>query len=168
MCCALGCRCGLDPTLLWLWRRLAAVAPIRPLAWELPCAMGVALKIKTKKKKKGSGKEQEDPSQSKAPQPPSGPHISSPQFSGQSTDVAGPKVKEAQFNLKPPPTQVAKPVESSPAHLPAFSPMALTLSPSVLSLKIPGRAVVAVFPTCRGLPSVAGSPLLARPCSSFQ
>ena len=25
-----------DPVLLWLWRRLAAVAPIRLLAWELP------------------------------------------------------------------------------------------------------------------------------------
>ena len=23
---------------MWLWRRLAAVAPIRPLAWEPPCA----------------------------------------------------------------------------------------------------------------------------------
>ena len=29
--------------LLWLWHRLAAVAPIRPLAWELPvcCEWGV-------------------------------------------------------------------------------------------------------------------------------
>ena len=27
-----------------LWRRLVAVAPVRPLAWELPYAMGVALK----------------------------------------------------------------------------------------------------------------------------
>ena len=25
-----------DPRLLWLWRRLAAIAPIRPLAWEPP------------------------------------------------------------------------------------------------------------------------------------
>ena len=37
-----GCRCSSDPELLWLW--LAAVAPIRPLAWELPHAAGVALK----------------------------------------------------------------------------------------------------------------------------
>ena len=37
-------RCGLDLALLWLWRRLAAVALIRPLAWEPPYAMGVALK----------------------------------------------------------------------------------------------------------------------------
>ena len=43
---------------LWLWCRLAAAALIRPLAWEPPCAMGVALKSKKqekklKKKKKG-------------------------------------------------------------------------------------------------------------------
>ena len=33
-----------------LWRRPAAVALIRPLAWEPPYAMGVALKKKKKKK----------------------------------------------------------------------------------------------------------------------
>ena len=38
--------------MLWLWRRLAAAALIRPLAWEPPYAMGVALKGKKKKKKK--------------------------------------------------------------------------------------------------------------------
>ena len=27
-----------DPKLLWLWCRLAAVAPIQPLAWEPPYA----------------------------------------------------------------------------------------------------------------------------------
>ena len=32
-----------DPVLLWLWCRLAAVAPIRPLAWEPPYAVGAAL-----------------------------------------------------------------------------------------------------------------------------
>ena len=32
-----------DPALLWLWCRLAAVAPIRPLAWEPPYAAGAAL-----------------------------------------------------------------------------------------------------------------------------
>ena len=30
--------------MLWLWRRPAATAPIRPLAWEHPYATGVALK----------------------------------------------------------------------------------------------------------------------------
>ena len=37
--------------LLWLWCRLVAVALIRPLAWEPPYAMGVALE-KTKKKQR--------------------------------------------------------------------------------------------------------------------
>ena len=37
---------------MWLWCRLAAAARIQPLAWELPCATGVALKKKEKKKKK--------------------------------------------------------------------------------------------------------------------
>ena len=35
-----------DPRLLWLWCRLAAVAPIGLLAWKLPYVMGVALKKK--------------------------------------------------------------------------------------------------------------------------
>ena len=48
----MGCRRGLDPVLLWLWRRLAAAAPIRTLPWELSYAMGVALKSKSKKQKK--------------------------------------------------------------------------------------------------------------------
>ena len=39
MTCGVGCRHGSDPELLWLWRRPAAVAPIRPLAWEPPRAM---------------------------------------------------------------------------------------------------------------------------------
>ena len=38
MSCGVVCRHGLDPTLLCLW--LAAVTPIRPLAWELPSATG--------------------------------------------------------------------------------------------------------------------------------
>ena len=41
-----GCRRGLDPALLWLWYRLAAVAPIQPLTWELPYASGAALERK--------------------------------------------------------------------------------------------------------------------------
>ena len=35
-----------DLSLLWLWRRLAAAAPIQPLALELTYATGVALKRK--------------------------------------------------------------------------------------------------------------------------
>ena len=42
--CAIDCKCGLDPSSLWLWHRPAAIAPIGPLAWEPPCAEGVALK----------------------------------------------------------------------------------------------------------------------------
>ena len=38
-----------DPALLWLWRRPAAVAPIRPLAWEPPNALGATLKGQKKK-----------------------------------------------------------------------------------------------------------------------
>ena len=38
-----GRRCGSDPTLLWLWCRPVTAAPIGPLAWESPCAMGAAL-----------------------------------------------------------------------------------------------------------------------------
>ena len=33
-----GRRFGLDPALLWLWPRPAAVAPIEPLSWEPPYA----------------------------------------------------------------------------------------------------------------------------------
>ena len=52
MSCGVGCRHGSDPSLLWLWHRLAATAPTRPLAWEPPYAPGVALKKKDKKTKK--------------------------------------------------------------------------------------------------------------------
>ena len=38
--CGVGGRRGLDLLLLWLWCRPAAAALIRPLAWELPYAMG--------------------------------------------------------------------------------------------------------------------------------
>ena len=33
-----------DPALLWLWCRLEAAVPIRPLNWEFPYAAGAALK----------------------------------------------------------------------------------------------------------------------------
>ena len=50
MSCGVGHRCGLDPALLWLWRRPAAAAPIGPLARESPYAAGVALKRQKDKK----------------------------------------------------------------------------------------------------------------------
>ena len=49
MSCGVGHRLGSDPK--WLWRRLAAVAPIRPLAWEPPYAVGAVPKSQKKKKK---------------------------------------------------------------------------------------------------------------------
>ena len=46
--CDVGRLHGSDPALLWLWHRLAAAAPIRPLAWEPPYAVGAALKRQNK------------------------------------------------------------------------------------------------------------------------
>ena len=50
MSSGVGHRHSLDPALLWLWRRPAAAALIRPLAWKPPYAEGVALKSKNKTK----------------------------------------------------------------------------------------------------------------------
>ena len=44
MSCGVGCTGALDLALLWLWCRLVVTAQIRPLAWDLPYAMGVVLK----------------------------------------------------------------------------------------------------------------------------
>ena len=44
MSCGVGHSRGLDLACLWLWHRPAAVAPIRPLAWGPPYAVGAALK----------------------------------------------------------------------------------------------------------------------------
>ena len=49
MICGVGQRRSLGLALFWLWCRLAAVAPIGPLAWELPYAAGAAQKRKSKK-----------------------------------------------------------------------------------------------------------------------
>ena len=46
---SVGHRCSLD--LAWLWRRLAAAAPIPLLARELPYVADVAIKSKDKTKK---------------------------------------------------------------------------------------------------------------------
>ena len=45
-----GCRCCSDPVLLWLWLWLAAEAPIQPLAWETPYAVGATLERPKEKK----------------------------------------------------------------------------------------------------------------------
>ena len=57
MSCGIGHRSGLDPALLWLWRRPAATAPLGLLAWKASCATGEALKDK-KKKESGSSVQQ--------------------------------------------------------------------------------------------------------------
>ena len=52
MSSGVGPRCGSDPTLLWLWCRPAAAAPIGPLAWEPTYAEGVAQEMAKRQKKK--------------------------------------------------------------------------------------------------------------------
>ena len=54
MSCGVSHRCGLDSELLWLWLycKIAAVAPIRPLGMEIPHDACGVLKGKKKKKKK--------------------------------------------------------------------------------------------------------------------
>ena len=54
MSCGVGHRRGSDSALLWLWHRPAAIAPIKPLAWEPPYAAGVALKDKRTNKQTNS------------------------------------------------------------------------------------------------------------------
>ena len=50
MSCGVGHRSCSDSTLLWLWP--ASTAPIRPLAWKPPYAVGAALEKAKKKNKK--------------------------------------------------------------------------------------------------------------------
>ena len=52
MSSSVGHRCSLELLLwLWLWHMPAAIDPIQPLAWELPCAAGAALGEKKKKER---------------------------------------------------------------------------------------------------------------------
>ena len=62
MSCGVGHshRCGSDPALLWLWRGLVATAPIQPLAWEPPYAVGTALEKAKRPKKKKKEKKRRD------------------------------------------------------------------------------------------------------------
>ena len=50
--CGVGHRPGAGPTSLWLWCRPLATAVIRSLVWEVPYAMGTALKRQNKNKNK--------------------------------------------------------------------------------------------------------------------
>ena len=52
MSCGVGHKCGSGPVLLCLWYRLAAAAPIQPLAWEFWYAAGMTLKKEKRKRKK--------------------------------------------------------------------------------------------------------------------
>ena len=54
MSCGVCRRHCSDLALLWLWYRPAAVALIRPLAWEPRYASSAALKSKKKKKTKNN------------------------------------------------------------------------------------------------------------------
>ena len=59
----MGHRRSSDPTLLWLWHRPVAAAPIRPLAWEPPYAAALekAKRQKTKQNKKTKNRAAYDP-----------------------------------------------------------------------------------------------------------
>ena len=52
MSCGVTDASRMDPVLLKLWCRLAATAPISPLAWKPPYATSAALKSKSKKQNK--------------------------------------------------------------------------------------------------------------------
>ena len=56
MSCGVGRRHGSDLALLWLWRRLAATALIRPLAWEPPYDAGAAQEMAKRRKNKNKNK----------------------------------------------------------------------------------------------------------------
>ena len=56
MSCGGGHRHSSDLALPWLWYKAAAVATIRPLAWELPYVTGEALKIQKTNKQKNNKK----------------------------------------------------------------------------------------------------------------
>ena len=89
MSCGVGHRCGLDHAWLWLWRRLAAVAPGRPLAWEPPCVIGVALKGQKTKDKKKKKKKRRRRRRSLVPLlPAKDPILSSPSLSKQYQGVS--------------------------------------------------------------------------------
>ena len=49
--CGVGCRQGSEPTLLRLWCRPEGTAAVLSLAWEPPCATGVALRRKNQNQK---------------------------------------------------------------------------------------------------------------------
>ena len=55
---AVSCDVGdMDPVLLWLWYRPAALAPTGPLAWKLPYVAGVGPKNQPTNKQTKTNKE---------------------------------------------------------------------------------------------------------------
>ena len=52
MSCGVGHRRRSNLALPWLWRTPVATAPIRPLAWEPPYAVGMAQEMPKRQKKK--------------------------------------------------------------------------------------------------------------------
>ena len=58
MNCGIGCRCGMDPALLW--HRLAAVTLIQPIAWKLPYAASVAIVERKKERRKEKKEERKE------------------------------------------------------------------------------------------------------------
>ena len=60
MSCGVGRRHGSDPARLWLWRRPAAVALIRPPSLGTSICQGVALKRQKKKKSQVGDKESQE------------------------------------------------------------------------------------------------------------
>ena len=59
MSSGVGRICSSDLALLCLWHRPAVTAPIRPLAWETPYAMGTDLKEDKRQKKKKKKKKKD-------------------------------------------------------------------------------------------------------------
>ena len=51
----------MDLAFLWLWCRREVTAPISPLAWEPPYAVGAALKRQETEKKRKKKKKEEVP-----------------------------------------------------------------------------------------------------------
>ena len=62
--CGGGCRRGSDSALLWLWRRRAAAAPVRPPAWEPPHAAGAAKQMAPRPEEKKEKKNKLKPTYS--------------------------------------------------------------------------------------------------------
>ena len=60
MSCGVGRRRGSDLAVLWLWCRPMATAPMRPLAWEPPCAAGVEKERKEGEKERRKEERKEE------------------------------------------------------------------------------------------------------------